>query len=122
MDTAVYHGIRDNYDCAPVFAGRMRGVPHDPRRSAPTVVVGANPQGLLGANDDTDRIRHIERLQFTDETVAIDSDGNIISSSLIHFASPTQIANYETVYGKYYDAVPFGTPTMTENGPGRQSG
>ena len=81
------------------------------------MVVGANPQGVLGANDDTDRIRHIERLQFSDETVAIDPFGNIITSSLIHFASPTQIANYETVYGKYYDAVPFGTPTMTETDP-----
>ncbi len=120
VDTAVYHGIRDNYTWA---AGSFAEGGNDAEgfltitQTAPTVVVGANPQGVLGANDDTDRIRHIERLQFSDETVAIDSYGNIISSSLIHFASPTQIANYETVYGKYYDAVPFGTPTMTETDP-----
>jgi Ca2+-binding RTX toxin-like protein len=115
VDTAVYHGIRDNYS---MFPGAVDGEGFFTiTQTVPTVVVGANPQGVLGANDDTDRVRHIERLQFSNETVAIDSLGNVITSSLIHIAGATNIANYEIAYGKYYDAVPFGTPSMTETDP-----
>ena len=75
--------------------------------------MGGNPQGLLGGNDGTDRIRNIERLQFSDGTVAIDKNGNMISSSFNPIADP----NYATLYAPYYDAVPFGTPTITETDP-----
>ena len=40
------------------------------------LVVGGDPQGVLGVDDGTDRVRNIERLQFADGTVAIDKNGN----------------------------------------------
>ena len=115
VDTAVYNGPDTNYDN---FAGFVDGegfiTIHD---NTTLVIVGGNPQGLLGGNDGTDRIRNFERLQFTNETVAIDTRGNTITSSAIHITDPVAVANYETVYGKYYDAVPFGTPTLSETDP-----
>ena len=115
VDVAVYNGPEANYSW---FPGALDGEGFlTITDTTPTVIVGGNPQGLLGTNDGTDRIRHFERLQFTDQTVAIDPFGNIITSSQIHITDPTAIANYEIVYGKYYNAVPFGTPTMTETDP-----
>ena len=69
-------------------------------------MVGGNPQGVLGVDDGTDRIRNIERLQFTDGTVAIDKNGNMISTSFNPIADP----NYETLYAPYYDAVRSARP------------
>ena len=111
VDTAVYHGNLANYNVA-LFGPDAEGF-LTIQQTAPTVVVGANPQGVLGANDDTDRIRNIERLQFADGTVAIDKNGNMISSSFAPISDP----NYATLYAPYYDAVPFGTPSMTETDP-----
>ncbi len=62
--------------------------------------------GAVGAVDDgTDRIRHIERLQFADTTVAIDANGLVLDP---------------TVNDPHYDAVPVGRPVITETaaGPG----
>ena len=78
-----------------------------------STIVGGNPQGVLGGSDGTDRIRNIERLQFADGTVAIDKNGNMISSSFNPIADP----NYATLYAPYYDAVPFGKPQLTETDP-----
>ena len=64
-------------------------------------------------DDGTDRVRNVERLQFADGTVAIDKNGNMISSSFNPIVDP----NYATLYAPYYDAVPFGTPTITETDP-----
>jgi Ca2+-binding RTX toxin-like protein len=111
VDTAVYSDVMADYDIA-LFGKDAEGflsINHA-RTGAP--IVGGNPQGLLGGNDGTDRIRNIERLQFTDVTVAIDSNGNIISSSLAMPSDP----NYATLYAPFYDAVPVGTPTITESG------
>ena len=74
---------------------------------------GQSASSLLGVDDGTDRVRNIERLQFADGTVAIDKNGNMISSSFNPIADP----NYATLYAPYYDAVPFGTPTITEKDP-----
>ena len=70
-------------------------------------------EACSAVDDGTDRIRNIERLQFADGTVAIDKNGNMISSSFNPIADP----NYATLYAPYYDAVPFGTPTITETDP-----
>jgi hypothetical protein len=116
VDTAVYNGPLSNYNiglAGPDGEGFITIAQIGPSPA----IIGGNPQGLLGGNDDTDRLRHMERLQFTDQTIAIDSLGNEITSSLIHITGAVNVANYETVYGKYYDAVPFGTPTMTETDP-----
>ena len=70
VDTAVYHGTVDNYNVA-LFGADLEGF-LTVEQKGPNVIVGGNPQGLLGINDETDRIRNIERLEFTDGTVAID--------------------------------------------------
>ena len=111
VDVAVYNGPAANYNVA-LFGPDAEGF-LTIQQVAPTVIVGANPQGVLGANDDTDRIRNIERLQFSDGQVAIDKNGQEISSSYAPISDP----NYATLYAPYYDAVPFGTPTMTETDP-----
>ncbi len=80
------------------------------KHTGTTAVVGGNPQGLAGVDDGTDRIRNIERLQFSDVTVSIDSQGHILTSSDGRFVdrnSATQAA---------YDAVPVSTPSITESG------
>ena len=96
----------------PVRPGRGR-LPHHPAHRARPSSWAAIRKALLGGNDGTDRIRNIERLQFSDGTVAIDKNGNMISSSFNPIADP----NYATLYAPYYDAVPFGTPTLTETDP-----
>ena len=111
VDTAVYNDVMSNYNVA-LFGPDAEGFLTIEQTGASTVV-GGNPQGLLGVNDGTDRIRNIERLQFTDGTVAIDKNGNMISSSFNPIADP----NYGVLYAPYYDAVPFGTPTITETDP-----
>ena len=111
VDTAIYNDVMANYNVA-LFGPDAEGF-LTIQQTAPTVIVGGNPQGLLGVNDGTDRIRNIERLQFSDGTVAIDKNGNMISSSFNPIADP----NYATLYAPYYDAVPFGTPTITETDP-----
>jgi Ca2+-binding RTX toxin-like protein len=111
VDTAVYNDVLSNYNVA-LFGPDAEGfltIQHN----GVAVVVGANPQGVLGVDDGTDRIRNIERLQFSDGEVAIDKNGNMISSSFNPIADP----NYATLYAPYYDAVPFGVPTITETDP-----
>ena len=114
VDTAVYNGPMANYDVA-LFGADLEGF-LTISQTAATVVVGANPQGLLGAADDTDRIRNIERIQFTDGTVAIDKYGDELSSSFSKALDP----NYDILYAPFYDAVPFGTPVITEKDRGRE--
>ena len=93
VDTAVYNGPSSNYGITgPDGEGFLTITQLGPNPA----IVGGNPQGLLGGADDTDRIRHIERLQFSDVTVAIDKFGNQISTSAVHVTDPTQVANYET--------------------------
>jgi Ca2+-binding RTX toxin-like protein len=110
VDTAVYSDVMSNYTIA--AGGRDAEGFLTITQNGASTIVGGNPQGLLGGSDGTDRIRNIERLQFIDETVAIDSTGKIISTSL---AMPTD-PNYATLYAPFYDAVPVGTPTLTESG------
>ena len=112
VDTAVYNDVMSNYNVA-LFGPDAEGFLTVQQIGASTVV-GGNPQGLLGGSDGTDRIRNIERLQFTDGTVAIDKNGNMISSSFNPIADP----NYGVLYAPYYDAVPFGKPTISETAPG----
>ena len=66
-----------------------------------SAIVGGNPQGLLGGSDGTDRIRNIERLQFTDMTVSIDANGRILTSSDGRFVDndPISRAHYDAVAG-----------------------
>ncbi len=109
VDTAIYHSNLADYNVA-LFGPDAEGF-LTIQQNAANVIVGGNPQGLLGGNDDTDRIRNIERLQFADGTVAIDKNGNMISSSFNPIADP----NYAVLYAPYYDAVPFGTPTLTDS-------
>ena len=111
VDTAIYNDVMSNYNVA-LFGPDAEGFLTIQQNGASTVV-GGNPQGVLGGSDGTDRIRNIERLQFADGTVAIDKNGNMISSSFNPIADP----NYATLYAPYYDAVPFGTPTITETDP-----
>ena len=79
----------------------------------PVAVAAIGGGGAVAIDDGTDRVRNVERLQFADGTVAIDKNGNMISSSFNPIADP----NYATLYAPYYDAVPFGTPTVTETDP-----
>ena len=108
VDTAVYNGPWPT-TTSPCSVRTLEGFLTISQNAA-TVVVGANPQGLLGAADGTDRIRNIERLQFTDGTVAIDKYGDELSSSFSKALDP----NYDNLYAPFYDAVPFGTPVITE--------
>ena len=127
VDTAVFNDVFANYGSD---FGLFGGAVGDPafdgvtgldaegfltiRHTGVKVVVGGNPQGLAGIDDGTDRIRGIERLQFADGTVAIDPYGNILSWSFSQIADP-----YAVALGgidPYYDAVPVGTPTITETG------
>ncbi len=115
VDTAVFNDVFSDYDIG-LFGPDAEGfitVAHT-RTGAP--IVGGNPQGLLGVEDGTDRIRNIERLQFTDITVSIDRNGNILTSSDGRFTDPVANAN-PLVGDPYYDAVPVGTPTLTETDP-----
>ncbi len=112
VDVAVYNDVAANYDIA-LFGPDAEGFLTIDHARAAAPIVGGNPQGLLGGNDGTDRIRNIERLQFSDGTVAIDKNGNMISSSYNSFVDP----NYDVLYKPYYNAVPFGTPTISETAP-----
>ena len=49
---------------------------------------GGGGGGAVAIDDGTDRVRNIERLQFADGTVAIDKNGNMISSSFNPIADP----------------------------------
>ena len=106
VDTAVYSDVIADYDIA-LFGRDPEGFLTIVHARAGAAIVGGNPQGLLGGNDGTNRIGNIERLQFTDVTVAIDSNGNLISPN-----DP----NYATNLAPFYNAVPVGTPTITESG------
>jgi len=110
VDTAIFNDVAANYFITGPDAEGFLTITH----TGVAVVVGANAGGLLGVDDGIDRIRNIERLQFSDVTVAIDKFGNQISTSSVPIADPT---NYAIVYAPYYDAVPFGTPTITETDP-----
>jgi hypothetical protein len=112
VDIAIYNDVLADYDVA-LFGPDAEGFLTINHARAGAPIVGGNPQGLLGGNDGIDRVRNIERLQFTDGTVAIDKNGNMISSSFAAISDP----NYVTLYAPYYDAVPFGTPTITEKDP-----
>jgi len=97
VDTAVFNDIRANYNIAQSGqdAEGFLTIQHVPGAAA----------AAGGIDDGTDRIRHIERLQFTDGTVAIDANGFILDP---------------TVNDPHYDAVPVGAPLVTETaaGPG----
>ena len=106
VDTAVFNDVFSDYDIN-LFGKDDEGFITIDHARAGAAIVGGNPQGLLGGDDGTDRIRNIERLQFTDITVSIDADGNILTSSDGRFLDP--------VFGEsgsdpFYDAVPVGTP------------
>jgi len=99
VDTAVFVDNIANYNIA-LFGKDTQGfltIQHVP-----------GGVGAVGTIDDgTDLIRNIERLQFADATVSIDSNGNILSSTA------SRVPNVAT-FG--YDTVPLGTPTITESG------
>ena len=59
VDTAVYNGPSSNYS---ITGPDGEGFLTVTQLGANPVIVGGNPQGLLGGNDGTDRIRNIERL------------------------------------------------------------
>ncbi len=114
VDTAVFNDVFANYgDGFSLFVNGGFGSPVDAqgfltiKHTGTNVVVGGNPQGLGGIDDGTDKIRNIERLQFSDITVSIDSNGDILTSSDGRFTDPND---------PYYDAVPVGKPTITESG------
>ena len=109
VDTAVYSDVFSDYDIA-LFGKDGEGFITVSHARAGAAIVGGNPQGLLGGNDGTDRIRNIERLQFTDITVSIDSDGNILTSSDGRFTDNSAVSR------AHYDAVPVSTPSITESG------
>ena len=92
VDTAVYNDVLADYDIA-LFGPDAEGFLTIDHARAGAPIVGGNPQGLLGGDDGTDRIRNIERLQFTDGTVAIDKNGNILTSSDGRFIDPIAAAN-----------------------------
>lgn len=99
VDTAVFNDNMANYNIA-LFGPDAQGF-----LTIEHVVGGAGAVGTV--DDGTDRIRNIERLQFADATVAIDSQGNILSSTA------SRVLNAAT---PGYDTVPLGTPTITESG------
>ena len=106
VDTAVFNDIMANYRIAE-FGPDNQGfltIQH-----APGGVVGVAPPGLGGVDDGTDRIRHIERLQFADATVAIDAFGTQLSIT-------TSFNHNVATAG--YDTVPNGLPTIGETTPG----
>ena len=81
-----------NYDVA-LFGPDAQGFLTIDHARAGAPIAGGNPQGLLGVDDGTDRVRNVERLQFTDGTVAIDKNGNMISSSFNPIADPNGTAS-----------------------------
>ncbi len=120
VDTAVFNDVFANYgDGFSLFVGGGFGSPVDAqgfltiKHTGTNVVVGGNPQGLGGIDDGTDKIRNIERLQFSDLTISIDSQGNILTSSDGRFHSD-QAGDAFFAEHNNYDAVPVGTPTITE--------
>ncbi|HEV7582296.1 MAG TPA: peroxidase family protein [Mycobacterium sp.] len=114
VDTAVYNDVFSDFDIG-LFGPDAQGFIHVDHARAGAAIVGGNPQGLLGGDDGNDKVRHIERLQFTDITVSIDSLGNVLTSSdgLFHSDRPTDIFFSEH---NNYDAVAVGKPTITESG------
>jgi Ca2+-binding RTX toxin-like protein len=97
VDTAVFNDIMGNYDIA-LFGADAEGfltIHHVP----PAAGAAAGGGGVAAVDDGTDRIRHIERLQFADITVAIDSTGSILDPR---------------VNDPHYDAVPIGAPLVAE--------
>ncbi len=118
VDTAVFNDVFANYGDG--FFGPFIGAGFGPavdaegfltiKHTGVSVVVGGNPQGLAGVDDGTDRIRNIERLQFSDITVSIDSQGHILTSSDGRFVDHNAITQAN------YDAVPVSTPSITESG------
>ena len=115
VDTAVYNDVMANYGTTFGLFGDGFNSPVDAegfltlKHTGVKVVAGGNPQGLAGVDDGTDRIRHIERLQFSDVTVSIDNQGNILTSSDGRFVDTNPVTQAA------YDAVPVGTPTITES-------
>jgi Ca2+-binding RTX toxin-like protein len=98
VDTAVFNDIMANYNIA-LFGQDAEGFLTIQHNIAAAGGGGGGGGGVVVAVDDgTDRIRHIERLQFSDVTVAIDADGRLLDP---HVSDP------------HYDAVPIGTPTIT---------
>ena len=92
VDTAVFTDNLANYNVA-LFGADAQGFL--------TIQHVRGGVGAVGTIDDgTDLVRKIERLQFADITVAIDNQGNFLDPK---------------VNNPNYDAVPIGTPTLTES-------
>ena len=134
VDTAVFNDVFANYGNGfglfggnagdPAFDGVM-GLDAEGfltiNHNGVNVVVGGNPQGLAGISDGADRIRGIERLQFTDGTVAIDPYGNILSWSFSQIIDPYAALSPDGI-DRFYDAVltellsfPASYPVMLSN-------
>jgi len=115
VDTAVFNDVYANYgdgfsgtpfitgaNFSTVDAEGFLTIKHNLGAAAATAAVGK-------VDDGTDRIRHIERLQFADITVSIDNQGNVLTSSDGRFTDLNPITRTA------YDAVPVNTPTITES-------
>ncbi|NOG70255.1 peroxidase family protein [Roseicella sp. DB1501] len=112
IDTAVFSDIMANYNIA-LFGTDAEGflaIQHivptnggggggDDAEEDDEAEADAGGNAITG--DGTDRIRHIERLQFADVTVAIDATGRLLDP---------------LVNDAHYDAVPIGTPRILTAG------
>ena len=75
VDTAIFSGVLANY----------------------TIALGVGPSGFDGSAiisdnvglDGTDIIRNIERLQFADQTVVLQENGNVLPTGLLTISDPT---------------------------------
>ena len=95
VDTAVFTDVMANYNIA-LFGPDAEGfltIQHN--------VAGVPVAGVV--DDGTDRVRNIERLEFSDFTIAIDKYGNTLNP---------------LIGDAHYDAVPIGTPLITETAAG----
>jgi Ca2+-binding RTX toxin-like protein len=115
VDTAVYNDVYANYGDG--FSGTpfitdanfntvdqegFLTIRHNRGAAAAAVAVGK-------VDDGSDRIRHIERLQFADITVSIDNQGNVLTSSDGRFTDLNPVTRAA------YDAVPVNTAVITES-------
>ena len=115
VDTAVFNDVFANYGDG--FFGPFLGGGFGSAADAEGFLTINHRIGAAAAipnvgkiDDGTDRIRNIERLQFSDITVSIDSQGNLLTSSDGAFV------DFNPITQAQYDAVPVSTPSITEDG------